>query len=100
VALGGDAGALAGLARDTAPSVVVLLRAALVLAGAQVPPTRGDVVATAGLVLGFPPAHLAEILAHLGDGKWNCTPDCFAGYIAAVESTVRFVDNLSLGDRP
>lgn len=100
VALGGDAGALAGLARDTAPSVVVLLRAALVLAGAQVPPTRGDVVATAGLVLGFPPAHLAEILAHLGDGKWNCTPDCFAGYIAAVESTVRYVDNLSLGDRP
>jgi len=97
ISLAGDPGALAGLARDTAPSVVVLLRAALVLAGAQVPPARADVAATAGLVVGFQSGPVVEILHHLGDGDWNCTPDCFAGYIAAVESAVRFVDTLSPG---
>lgn len=98
VALAGDPGALAALARDTAPSVVVLLRCALVLAGAQVPHGRADVAAAAGLVVGSPSAPLVEILAHLGDGDWRCTPDCFAGYLEAVESTVRYVDHLSPGD--
>jgi hypothetical protein len=97
-ALAADPGALAGLARDTAPSVVVLLRAALVLAGAQVPPGRADVAAAAGLVVGYAPGPLTAILAHLGDGEWRCTPDAFAGYLATVESTVRYVDHLSLGD--
>jgi predicted nucleotidyltransferase len=100
LALAGDPGALAGLARDTAPSVVVLLRAALVLAGAQLPAARADVAAAAGLVLEFSPAPLADILAHLGDGDWTCTPACFAGYLAAVEATVRYVDHLSPGDHP
>jgi len=95
-----DPGALAGLARSTAPSFVVLLRGVLVLAGAQVPPTRPDVATTAGLVAGFQAAQVVQILTHLGDGEWSCTPDCFAGYIAAVESTVRYVDNLTIGDRP
>jgi predicted nucleotidyltransferase len=100
VALAADPGALAGLARSTAPSFVVLLRGVLVLAGAQVPPTRPDVATTAGLVTGFQAAHVVQILTHLGDGEWSCTPDCFAGYIAAVESAVRYVDNLTIGDRP
>jgi len=100
VALAGDPGALAGLARDTAPSVVVLLRAALVLTGAQLPAARADVAALAGLVLGFPSAPLADILAHLGDGNWSCTSECFAGYLSAVEATVRYVDHLSPGDHP
>ncbi len=100
VALAADPGALAGLARDTAPSVVVLLRAALTLAGAQLPGTRADTVAAAGLVIGFAPAPLTDILAHLGDGSWSCSPECFAGYLATVEATVRFVDTLSPGDLP
>lgn len=100
MALAGDPGSLAGLARSSAPSIVVLLRGVLVLAGAQVPPTRPDVAATAGLVAGFQSRDLVEILAHLGDGDWGCTPDCFAGYIEAVESTVRHVDHLPTGDRP
>lgn len=99
VALAGDPGALAGLARDSAPSVIVLLRCTLTLAGAQVPPTRPDVAVTAGLVVGFPSAPVVEILTHLADPDWNCTPDCFAGYIAAVEATVRYVDHLSPGVR-
>jgi len=97
VALAGDPGALAGLARDTAPSVVVLLRAALVLAGAQVPAARADVAAAAGLVAGFASAPLAGILSHIGDGNWICTPETFAGYLTAVEATVRYVDHLSPG---
>jgi predicted nucleotidyltransferase len=100
VALASDPGALAGLARDTAPSVVVLLRVALTLVGAQLPPTRADTVAASGLVFGFDPAALTEILAHLGDGSWTCTPECFAGYLATVEATVRYVDHLSPGDLP
>ena len=79
---------------------MVLLRAALTLIGAQVPATRADTVAAAGLALGFSPAALVEILAHLGDGGWICTPECFAGYLAAVEATVRYVDHLSPGDLP
>ena len=100
VALAADPGALAGLARSTAPSVVVLLRAALVLAGAQLPAVRADVAAAAGLVFGFPRAPLTDILAHLGDGNWTCTPECFAGYLAAVEATVRYVDHLTPGELP
>ena len=100
VALAGDPGALAGLARDTAPSVVVLLRAVLVLAGAQVPAARADVAAAAGLVAGFASAPVTEILAHIGDGNWNCTAQCFTGYLAAVESTVRYVDHLTPGEHP
>jgi hypothetical protein len=100
VALSADPGALAGLARDTAPSIVVLLRAALTLIGAQVPGTRADTVAAAGLALGFSPAEPTEILAHLADGDWTCSPECFAGYLAAVEATVRYVDHLSPGDLP
>lgn len=99
VALAADPGSLAALARDTAPSVVVLLRAVLVLAGAQLPAARADVAAAAGLVVGFPSAHLDTILAHLGDAEWRCTPDGFAGYIEAVEATVRYVDHLSSGDQ-
>ncbi len=97
VSLSGDPGALAALARSTAPSVVVLLRTALVLAGAQVPSARADVVATAGLVAGFQSAPLVTILSHLGDGDWQCDQASFAGYIAAVESTVRYIDTLSPG---
>lgn len=100
VALAADGGALAAMARHTAPSVIVLLRAVLVLAGAQVPPKRPDVATTAGLVVGFPAAPLVDILGHLGDSEWICTPDCFAGYLAAVEATVRYVDHLSPGDAP
>jgi len=98
VALAGDPGALAGLARDTAPSVLVLLRTALTLAGAQIPPTRADTVSAAGLVIGFSPDALKEILAHIGDGAWNCSFETYAGYLAAVEATVRYVDHLSSGD--
>jgi hypothetical protein len=98
VALAADPGALAGLARDTAPSVVVLLRAALILAGAQVPPARTDVASAAGLVAGFPAAPLIDILAHLGDGDWRCTTACFVGYLTAVEAAVRYVDHLSPGE--
>jgi len=97
VALAGDPGAMAGLARSTASSVVVLLRGVLVLAGAQMPPGRADVAATAGLIAGFASDALVTILGHLGDPDWNCDPECFAGYIAAVESTVRHVDTLSPG---
>lgn len=97
VALAGSPTTLAVLARDTAPSVMVLLRGLLVLARAQVPAARADVAATAGLVAGFPSGSLAEILDHLDDGEWSCTPDCFAGYITAVETAVRYVDTLSLG---
>jgi len=57
----------------------------------------GDPYVAAGLVVGFQSGPVVEILHHLGDGDWNCTPDCFAGYIAAVESAVRFVDTLSPG---
>lgn len=100
VTLAGDPGALAGLARSTAPSFVVLLRGVLTLAGAQVPGARADVAATAALVAGFQADDLVTILAHIGDGAWGCTPDCFAGYIEAVDSTVRHIDHLSTGERP
>jgi len=100
MALAGDPGALAGLARDTVPSVAVLLRSLLTLAGAQVPPARADVVATAALVAGFDGRPLAEILKHLGDGNWTCTPAAFTGYLTAIEAAVRYVDHLSPGDLP
>jgi hypothetical protein len=91
VSLAADPGALAGLARDTAPSVVVLLRCALVLAGAQLPPTRADVVATAGLSSAFLGAS-SEVSRTSAMGR-GAYAHCFAGYIAAW--LIRHIDNLS-----
>jgi predicted nucleotidyltransferase len=98
VALSDDPGALAVVARDAAPSVVVLLRAALTLHGGDVPLSRADAVRAAALAFGFVPDALLEVVGHLADGRWVCSPGVFAGCLEAVEDTVRFVDHLPIGD--
>ncbi len=98
VALAADPGALAGLARDTVSSLVVLLRGVLTLAGAQVPVGRAEVADIAGRVAGLDTAPLKEVLAHLGDGDWACSPAAFTEYLAVVEAVLRHVDHLTPGD--
>jgi nucleotidyltransferase-like protein len=97
-ALSDDPGALAVLARDAAPSLVVLLRGALALHGGPVPTTRPEAVRAAALAFGFVPDALLDAVGHLADGRWTCPPEAFAGCLEAVEATVRFVDHLSIGD--
>lgn len=100
VALAADPGALAALARDTIPSVIVLLRGVLVLAGAQVPVPRAAVADIAWRVTGIDTTPLKEILAHLGDGAWACPAELFTAYLAVVEAVLRHVDHLTPGDHP
>jgi hypothetical protein len=97
-ALSDDPGALAVLARDAMPSIVVLLRAALSLRGGQVPTSRAEAVRAAALAFGFTPDPLLAVVGHLADGRWTCSPEAFAGCLEAVEATVRFVDHLPIGD--
>lgn len=100
VALASDPGALGALARDTLPSVIVLLRAVLALAGAQVPVPRAAVADIAGRVTGIDTAVLKDILARLGDAAWACSADQFTAYLAVVEAVLRHVDHLTPGDLP
>jgi predicted nucleotidyltransferase len=97
-ALSDDPGALAVLARDATPSIVVLLRTALALQGGQVPTVRAAAVRAAALAFGFTPDSLLDVVGHLADGRWTCSPEAFAGCLEAVEATVRFVDHLPIGD--
>jgi hypothetical protein len=97
-ALSDDPGALAVLARDATPSIVVLLRAALALQGGPVPASRGDAVRAAASAFGFAPDTLLDAVSHLADSRWTCSPEAFAGCLEAVEATVRFVDHLPIGD--
>jgi hypothetical protein len=87
------------LAQHSIGSVAALYRALLSLAQRPVPTTRIEVLAAAGVLVGFDPAPLVEIVRHRSEKGWRSTRELFEGYLAAVERTVSFVDTFHPGDQ-
>ena len=98
VATAGKAGALGELGVASVPTVLVLLRGMLSLAGRPIPDAAADVVAAGAAVAGFDPEPMLVPLAHRRDRNWRWQPDDFERYLSAVERAAAHVDNLQTGD--
>ena len=98
VAAGGDTAALGELGIASVPTVLVLLRGLLALAGRTVPAAAADVITAGAGVAGFDPEPMLIPLAHRRDKSWRWKPDDFERYLAAVERAAAYVDNLHDGD--
>jgi predicted nucleotidyltransferase len=90
---------LTDLARRSIGSIVFLLRMLAVVTGETPPGDPRQVVALAGRLAGFAPEPVEGIVAHRADDRWRCSDEEFAGYLGAVESAARFVDQLQTGER-
>jgi hypothetical protein len=85
-------------AGGSAPSVRVLLRATLVMAG-RIPPAGDEELAReAGRLTGAAAEPLAAALAHRRDPSWRCDAATFERYLGAVEQVTRHVDHFPSGD--
>jgi predicted nucleotidyltransferase len=97
-ALSRDEVGLGQLAIGSAPNIVLLMRGMLTLLGRHLPQDSLELVVEAAAVVGFQTEEVASVVRHRGDRKWRCTATQFEDYLEAVESTVRFVDQLQLGE--
>ncbi|HTC23112.1 MAG TPA: nucleotidyltransferase domain-containing protein [Gemmatimonadales bacterium] len=86
-------------AGTTIPAIVVFLRCLLSLVGRPVPADPRTVIENAGALVGFDPAPVLRVLACRGYPAARLTGPDFEGYLAAVERTARFTDELDLGDQ-
>lgn len=91
---------LTPLARSSASSILVLLRATLSLLGRPEAPPDGATrtVQAAGAAADFPPEPLLEIVQHRDERNWRCSAGVFEGYVTAVARTARHVDQLQTGE--
>lgn len=90
-----DAGALEALLEQSSGTVLSLLRAALRLAGREVPREPGAMVAEAAQLAGLDPAAFAWVLARrAGDRQARLAPfdGRAAGYVDAVQQLAGWVD--------
>jgi hypothetical protein len=99
VAAAGDPGALGQLAGRSSGTILVLLRALLVLLGRTVPQEPGEVAATAAAAMGVEGEPLLNVVRHRAEGGWRCSPGEFEGYLEAVARAATFLDQLQLGDQ-
>jgi hypothetical protein len=98
VATRGDAGALGELGIASVPTVLVLLRGMLSLAGRPVPEVSADVVTAGAALAGFDAEPMLVPLAHRRDRSWRWKADDFERYLSAVERAAAYVDTLQTGD--
>jgi hypothetical protein len=99
VAAAGDPAALGLLAERSSGTILVLLRALLVLLGRTVPPEPGEVAATAAAAMGIDGEPLLNVVRHRWERGWRCPPGEFEGYLDAVARAAAFLDQLQLGDQ-
>ena len=99
VAAAGDPGALGQLAGRSSGTILVLLRALLVLLGRTVPQEPGEVAATAAAAMGMEGEPLLNVVRHRAERGWHCSPGEFEGYLEAVARAATFLDQLQLGDQ-
>ncbi len=90
---------LSDFVQQSIPSVLVLCRGLLVLVGVQPPAEPDALIRETARVAGFPVNGMAEIVAHRADGAWRMGAEGMAGYLAAVETTARFIDTHKIGER-
>lgn len=98
VATGGNTDALGELGVASVPTVLVLVRGMLSLAGRPIPEAAADVVTAGAALAGFDAEPMLVPLAHRRDRSWRWKPDEFERYLSAVERAAAYVDNLQTGD--
>ena len=99
VAAAGDPGALGQLAGQSSGTILVLLRALLVLLGRTIPQEPMEVAAAAAAAMGVDGEPLLNVVRHRAERGWRCSPGEFEGYLDAVARAATFLDQLQLGDQ-
>ena len=99
VAAAGDPRALGTLAGRSAGTVMVLLRALLVLLGRTVPREPVELAAAAAAAMGMDGEPLLNVIRHRAERGWRSSPSEFEGYMDSVARAVVFLDQLQLGDQ-
>ncbi len=96
-ALRDDGAGMAGIVRATAGGFLTMLRAALRLAGRDVPATWADVVRVGGATAGFDAEPVVQLLTGVRGGVTRLAPRdaAAAAYLDAVTRTAEFVNRLS-----
>ncbi len=98
-AAAGDPAAMGHLARRSAATLLVQLRAILVLLGRTVPPDALELGAAAAGAIGIDGEPLLDVIRHRTQRDWRCSPAEFEEYLQAVARATAFVDQLQLGDQ-
>jgi hypothetical protein len=94
-----DPAALGALGLQSAATILVLLRGLLTLLGKAVPNDALELTAVAAAAVGFEGENLLHVVRHRVDREWRCQAAEFENYMAAVEQSARFLDQLQLGDQ-
>jgi predicted nucleotidyltransferase len=97
-AAAGDPALLGEVASRSAPTIMVLLRAILVLLGRTVPADPLELAAAAAGAIGVDGEPLLDVVRHRAEPGWRCTPPEFEEYLDTVGRATMFVDQLQLGD--
>lgn len=95
----GDSAALGTLARRSAATMLVLLRALLTLLGRTVPREPLQLAVAGAEALGVDSEPLLLVVRHRGDANWRCPPESFEPYMEVASLAARVLDQLQLGDR-
>ncbi len=98
-AAAGDPLALGTLAGRSAGTVMVLLRALLVLLGRPVPREPVELAAAAAAAMGVDGEPLLNVIRHRAERGWRSSPSEFEGYMDSVARAAVFLDQLQLGDQ-
>jgi hypothetical protein len=99
VAATGDTRALGTLAGRSAGTMMVLLRALLVLLGRPVPREPVELAAAAAAAMGMDGEPLLCVIRHRAERGWRCSPGEFESYLDSVARAAMFLDQLQLGDQ-
>jgi hypothetical protein len=99
VAAADDHAALGALAERSSGTILVLLRALLVLVGRSVPHQPVEVAAAAATAMGMEGEPLFNVVRHRAEREWRCSPEAFESYMDAVARAAAFLDQLQLGDQ-
>jgi hypothetical protein len=94
-----DPAALGKLGLQSAATILVLLRGVLTLIGKPVPTDSLELATAAASAIGFEQEHLLHVVRHRVDREWRCQAPEFENYMAAVESSTRYLDQLQPGDQ-
>jgi predicted nucleotidyltransferase len=89
---------LTPLALSSLSSILVLLRAMLVLEGKSVDGNAAGSVEEAARVAEFAPEPVLDIVRNRDAGDWRCRAATFEGYVTAVARAARHVDQLQTGE--
>ena len=93
----GEPDALGLIAARSVASVAALFRVALSLHGRAVPGTTPECLTAAGAAMGISVVPVIELWRSRSPEGSPCTPALFEGYLAAVASAVRVIDQFTPG---